>query len=336
MRLAPIDDERDLSPDHQLGEVFLVGLGRRPLADDLSAPDDRDPVRDLEHLVQLVADEHDAVALGRQPTEDLEYLLGLLGCEDRSGLVENEDPCVAVERLEDLHALLPSDRQRADLGLRIDLEPEPPAELDDALVGLGTVEERSAGRLLAEDDVLGDGQDRDQHEVLVDHVDATGDRVGRPGQSDRLAVKQDLARVGRRQPVQDVHESGLAGAVLAEEGVDLARAHVKVDGIVGDDTRIALRDAAHLERRCVNCGDLRCHRCLVCAFTCRYATSGPACRSTRSFAGLPQLAGTMGSGAGVLPQAGAGGQVTTEPSFMPARAVSSWVWMSAGSLLAAS
>src|SRR5262245_22202692 len=38
--------------------------------------------------------------------------------------------------------------------------------------------------------------------------------------------------------------------------------------------------------------------------------------------GLTQLAGTMGSGAGVLRQFGAGGQVTTEPSFMPASAAS--------------
>ena len=41
-------------------------------------------------------------------------------------------------------------------------------------------------------------------------------------------------------------------------------------------------------------------------------------------------------GAGVFPQSGAGGQVTTEPSFMPAIAASILVWMSAGSLLAAS
>ena len=78
MRLAAIDGQRHLAPDHQLGEVFLVRLGRDPLADDLAAPDDRDPVRDLEDLVQLVADEDDAVALGRQAPQDLEDLLGLL------------------------------------------------------------------------------------------------------------------------------------------------------------------------------------------------------------------------------------------------------------------
>ena len=64
-----------------------------------------------------------------------------------------------------------------------------------------------------------------------------------------FAVEQDLALVGRGQPVEDVHERGLAGAVLAEQGVDLARADVEVDVVVGDHARVALGDAAHLERR---------------------------------------------------------------------------------------
>ena len=98
-----------------------------------------------------MADEHDAVALGRQPAQDLEDLLGLLRRQHGRGLVEDEDPGVAVERLEDLDALLPADRQRADLGLGVDLEPELPAELDDPPVGLLAVEEVARGQgLVAE------------------------------------------------------------------------------------------------------------------------------------------------------------------------------------------
>ena len=70
-----------------------------------------------------------------------------------------------------------------------------------------------------------------------------------PCDRDRRAVEQDLALVGHGQPVQDVHEGGLAGPVLAEQGVDLAGAQVEVDVVVGEHARIALRDAAHLERR---------------------------------------------------------------------------------------
>ena len=62
------------------------------------------------------------------------------------------------------------------------------------------------------------------------------------------AVEQDLAAVGRGQPVQDVHQRRLAGAVLAEQRMDLAGPDFEVDAVVRDDAGIALRDAAHLER----------------------------------------------------------------------------------------
>ena len=64
-----------------------------------------------------------------------------------------------------------------------------------------------------------------------------------------LAVEEDLALVGYGKAVQDVHEGGLAGAVLAEQRVDLARTDLEVDSVVGQDARIPLRDAAHLQRR---------------------------------------------------------------------------------------
>jgi hypothetical protein len=249
MRLTAVDDELHVAADHQRREIVLVGLGREALADDLAAPDDRDPVGDLEDLVQLVADEDDRVALGGEPLEDLEDLLRLLRREDRRRLVEDEDPGLAVERLEDFHALLPADRQRLDLDVRVDLEPEALAQLDDPPPRLLPVEEDRVGhRLLAEEDVVGDRQDRHEHEVLVDHADAALDRVGRAGDLRHGAVEQDFALVGRRQPVEDVHQGRLAGAVLAEQGVDLAGPDLEVDPVVGHDTRVAFRDAAHLQR----------------------------------------------------------------------------------------
>jgi hypothetical protein len=39
----------------------------------------------------------------------------------------------------------------------------------------------------------------------------------------------DGAGVGTHEPDEDVHQGALAGAVLPEQGVDLARRHVEVD-----------------------------------------------------------------------------------------------------------
>ena len=72
--VAAVDGELDLAADHQLGQVVLVRLRGQPLADDLAPADDRDPVSDIQHLVQLVADEDDAVALVAQTAQDGEDL----------------------------------------------------------------------------------------------------------------------------------------------------------------------------------------------------------------------------------------------------------------------
>ena len=136
----------------------------------------------------------------------------------------------------------------ADQRGRVDGEPELLRELAHALLGAALVEQDAVARRLdAEDDVLGDRHHRDEHEVLVHHADPGLDRVLRGGERDRLAVEQDLARVGLVEPVEDVHQRRLAGAVLAEQRVHLALRQLEVDVVVGDDARERLRDPAHLE-----------------------------------------------------------------------------------------
>ena len=214
----------------------------------LPAAEHRDPVGDLEHLVQLVRDEDDRHPLGDEAAEDLEELDGLLRRQHGGRLVEDEDVGAAVQRLEDLDALLLTDRDVPDARARVDVEAELIGELADAALGGGRVEQHAVpARLRREHDVLGDGHHRDQHEVLVHHPDPCVDRVVRRAELDRLAVEQDLALVGPVEPVEDVHQRRLAGAVLAEEGVHLAAAQVEVDVVVREDAREALRDAAQLE-----------------------------------------------------------------------------------------
>ncbi len=62
-----------------------------------------------------------------------------------------------------------------------------------------------------------------------------------------FAVEQDLALVGLVQPVEHVHQGRLAGAVLAEQAVDLARLDDEVDVVVGHEAAEPLGDAAQFE-----------------------------------------------------------------------------------------
>ena len=193
-----------------------------------------------------MADEGDAPAVGGHRPEGPEQLVDLLGGEDRRRLVHDQDPRAAVEQLQDLDALLLTDRQLPDLGARIDPQAELPGEL--AHLGLGLAgAQQEPRRVKPEDDVLGHRLRRHEREVLVDHADAGRDRIARRVERDRPTVEQDLATVRTVQAGEDVHERALAGAVLAEHGMDLADAQVEGDPVVGEDTREGLDDAPSLQ-----------------------------------------------------------------------------------------
>ena len=87
-------------------------LGRalaRDGLDRLAAPQHRDPVGDLEHLLQLVADEDDRGALRGQAADDLEQLLASCGVSTAVGSSRISTVGAAVERLQDLDPLLLAD-----------------------------------------------------------------------------------------------------------------------------------------------------------------------------------------------------------------------------------
>src|SRR6185312_17455610 len=74
------------------------------------------------------------------------------------------------------------------------------------------------------------------------HPDAELARLPGIRDLDELAFPADRARVRPRQTVDHLHQRRLAGAVLAEDGVNLAGEDVEVDAIVGDDVRVRLGD----------------------------------------------------------------------------------------------
>ena len=240
--------EEHLPADHHPREARLGRAGPRDGVDLLAAAEDGDQIRDLEDLLQLVADEDDRLPLRLEALEDLEELACLLRRQHGRRLVEDEDLRAAVERLQDLDALLLADRDVLDPRVRVDVELELVGELAHTALGGGSVEQHGARPgLQREHDVLGHGHHRDEHEVLVDHADACVDCGVRRADLRRLAVEQDLALVVAVEPVEDVHQGRLAGAVLAEQCVHLAAPDVEIDIVVGDDPRELLADAPHFQ-----------------------------------------------------------------------------------------
>ncbi len=234
-----------LAADHHLGELAVADRGRVRGPDGATAPDHRDPVGDRPHLVELVRDEQERVALGAHLPQGREQLVDLLRNEDGRRLVEDHGAGAAVEDLEDLHPLPVGDAEALDEDLRRRGEPDDGGELDDPLP---SPRPDPVQRLGAEQHVLGDGEVVGEHEVLVHHADPGPDRVGGRAEPDGPAVDADRSLVRLLHAVEDLHQRRLAGAVLPAQGVHLAPADREVDPVVRDDPGVPLRDPGQLDR----------------------------------------------------------------------------------------
>jgi hypothetical protein len=84
--------------------------------------------------------------------------------------------------------------------------------------------------------------------VLVHHADAGLDGVGRRAEPHRRAVDLDRPLVRLLHAIEDLHEGGLAGAVLAADRVDLPAAHGEVYVAVGHHAGEPLGDATQHHR----------------------------------------------------------------------------------------
>ena len=109
------------------------------------------------------------------------------------------------------------------------------------------VDDAALGRLRAEEDVLGDRKVGDDRKLLMHHADAGIQRVAGGAEAHLLAVELHRAGEIGMHAGDDLHQRRLAGAVLADEAVDLAGAEREVDA----------REAPRRRRRISRCRSVR-------------------------------------------------------------------------------
>ena len=115
------------------------------------------------------------------------------------------------------------DGQRAHAGGRIDVEAEAGQELLRLAVHAAPIDGAGRGhRLGAEKDIFGDGQIGDDRQFLMHHADRMMQRIARRSEADGRAVDLHLAFEIGVNAGDDLHQGRLAGAVLADQPVDLA------------------------------------------------------------------------------------------------------------------
>ncbi len=175
-------------------------LRARRRRDPAAVAQDRDAIGDLEDLFHAVGDEEDRHALLAQGVHDAEEPLHLVRREGCGRLVHDQHAHVERDRLGDLDGLLLGEGQAA--GRLADVEPhvEPGEDLARLAFHAPPVDDLAAVTV-ADEDVLGDRQVREDHRLLVDGGDAEALRILGGGDADRRAVDADLAAVlaaGRR------------------------------------------------------------------------------------------------------------------------------------------
>ena len=237
--------EIDVTAHHHGGQLLDGGVLGLYGADVLALAQDGAAVGHGHDLVELVGDEKDGLALGRQILHDLHQLVDLLRRQHGGRLVEDQDLVIAVEHLQDLGTLLHTHGDVLDQGVGVDLQAVLFAEGQHLLPGLLLLQESVLCGLHAHDDVVQHGEAFHQLEVLVHHADAQ--RVCIVGILDGYlhAVLFDNALLGLIQTEQHAHQRGLARAVFAQQGVDLTLLQLKRDVVIGDDTREPFRDVQH-------------------------------------------------------------------------------------------
>ena len=280
---------RDQLDDLRARRVLGPHLRRR-----LAQVEDVDRVRDLEHVVHVVRDQHDRQAGVGQPAHQLQHLLGLGDPQGRRRLVEDHQLGVPQHRTRDRDRLALTAGQAGDVLADRSDGPHRQAGQDLRGAGLhgGLVEPEALLHLPAEEHVVDDVEVVAQREVLVHHLDTEVVGVGRRRDVRRLPLEEHLARIEREDPRDALDHRRLAGTVVADQGRHLTGPRDEVDTPQRVHRAEVLATSAHLERRWwgqVGCG-MRC----LCHRPPRGSVGSP-----RVVAGLcVSAAGTSGRQAG--------------------------------------
>ena len=240
--MGPHLERGHFRPDHERCQLMPVGIGGPHLANQLAVAQDKHAGRNRHHFVQLVTDEDHRHAARYRLAQRGKQVIRLLRSQDGCRFVKDEDPRLAVKRLEDLDPLPFADAQAAHPRVGMNGQPEVARQLFDPTARGGAPPAQPPQGFGPQDDVFHHRQVVSQGEMLVHHADAGRQCRARIAGGKWRAEQFDRALVGRIVAEKDVHERGLARAVFAQQRDHLAFVKVKGDRVVGNQRSEPLGD----------------------------------------------------------------------------------------------
>src|SRR5438309_1645123 len=173
-----------------------------------------------------MCDEYNGFSLLLQAPDCREKLLNLLRGQNGGWFIENQKLRLAVQDLENLNALLHAHRERFDSCPEIDVNAVCLRKLFDLPCRPAQIQPApAAGGFGSENDVLGDGEPWNQHEMLVHHSDSKRNCRSGGLDSHLPAFEDDCSLVRLYHAIENFHQGGFARAVLADQRMDVAFAH---------------------------------------------------------------------------------------------------------------
>src|SRR5579859_2357796 len=236
---------------HVLHHALPVEVRGRPLGHHPAQVQHRDPVRDLENVVQVVGDHHHRQPAVAQADDQVKHGPGLHHPEGGGGLVKQHHLGVPHHRLGDRHRLTLTSRERGH-GLpdrAYGGHPQGAQGLGRLLLHRVLVEQAVAQRLPAEEHVLDDVQVVGQRQILVDGLDPQCGGV--PGGPDvyQPPLEEDLTVVRLVHAGDGAGEHRLPGTVVPAQAGHQARGQVQVHPVERLHRPEVLVDAPQLQQR---------------------------------------------------------------------------------------
>ncbi|EKX65921.1 hypothetical protein STRIP9103_08913, partial [Streptomyces ipomoeae 91-03] len=185
-------------------------------------------VRQALDLRQQMRDVHDGEPLAPQVLHPGGERVALGAGQRGRGFVQDQDRGAAAEGLGDLDQLPLTHGEFAHPVAGRAARGDAVEEFGGDLLLGPAVDTAVPGPLLAEEDVLGDGQGVHDAQRLEDDRHPGRDRLARAQPAVRDTAHLDRPGVGRKRAAEALDQGGLPGPVVAEEGVDLPRGHGQI------------------------------------------------------------------------------------------------------------